>query len=387
MFNQIIVSVVSEIPRSTGDFFAGATSTIVNTINTTIVNEEEFYTLANTLMANSGTRDRVGAMSLDGLFVPYTTYFEDTGVLPKLTKPTVTGVTSITLNPFNPNYLFGTGNNPNGVADTGNFNRLNWNRYGHAINNAMTLNKNATQSAISSGIYPATTHFGADYYTRGKVELVNVRSMALRSPLILSGWGVDTNGVPVPGSGGAYSNNFLWDTSLWKTGPLDVRWDDARGVWTMPSGTSSGGSGSTSCDCGCICQDGYDLVLADGTKTTRIMRWVAPTDLEIDVANGHIWLPAANESGTDPAGYGFQAYPLAYVTGTNATWKLDISTYLRARYTDTINVLDGSLVRGSIATSGVSTSGMITFNRYDPSDSGLMSIRVDIAGSIAPTGA
>lgn len=385
MFNQIIVSVVSEIPRSTGDFFAGATSTVVNTINTTIVNEEEFYTLANTLIADSGTRDRVGAMSLDGLFVPYTTYFESTGVLPKLTKPTVTGITSITLNPFNPNYLFGTGNNPNGVADTGTFNRSIWNSQGHTINNAMTLNKNASQTSISSGIHPATTHFGADYYTRGKVELVNVRGMALRSPLILSGWGVDTNGAPVPGSGGAYSNNFLWDTSLWKTGPLDVRWDDARGVWTMPSGTGGGGSGSYSCNCGCICQDGYDLVLADGTKTTRVMRWVPPTDLEIDVSNGHIWLPSVNESGTDPEG--LDAYPLAYVTGTNATWRLDISSYLRARYTDTINPSNGSIVTGPNATSGVVKSGMITFNRYDPSDSGLMSIRVDITGSIAPTGA
>lgn len=236
MFNQIIVSVVSEIPRSTGDFFAGATSTVVNTINATIVNEEEFYTLANTLMANSGTRDRVGAMSLDGLFVPYTLYYEDTGVLPKWTRPTSTGVNSYLLNPFNSSGIFGSGNNPNGVADTGTFNKSLWNSSGHTINNAMTLNRNATESSISTGLHPASTHFGADYYTRGKVELVNIRGIALRSPLILSGIGTDLSGNPVPGSGGLFSNDAFTNPSLWKTGPVDLRWDQDRGVWTSPKG-------------------------------------------------------------------------------------------------------------------------------------------------------
>ncbi len=385
MFNQIIVSVISDVPRSSGDIFAAGSGIVVNTINTTIVDEADFYTLANALNSSSDTKDRVGAVSLDALFVPYTTYYESVGPLPKLKRPTSTdSVTSYTLNPYNPNFIFGSGNNPSGVVDSGSFNTANWNSRGHTINNAMTINQNATESTISSGVHPASTHFAADYYTRGKVEIVNVRGIAIRAPLVLSGFGVDTSGNYVPASGSSLHPNALWDTSLWKTGPLDVRWDEERGVWTFPSGTSSGGTGSYSCDCGCICQDGFDLTLSDGTKTTKIMRWVAPTDLEIDVANGHIWLPYANASGTDPAGV--EAYPLAWVTGTNATWKLDISNYLQARYTDTINPSNGQTVRGSTATSGVYTSGMITFNRYDPSDSGLMSIRVDITGTIAPTG-
>jgi hypothetical protein len=389
MFNQIIVSVISDIPRSSGDIFAAGSGTIVNTINTTIVDESEFYTLANALNSNSDTRDRVGAVSLDALFVPYTTYYESVGPLPKLTRPTATSSgTSYSLNPFNPGFIFGSGNNPSGVVDSGSFNTANWNSRGHTINNAMTINQIATESTISSGVHPASNHFAADYYSRGKVELVNVRGIALRAPLVLSGFGLDTSGNYVPSSGSSLHPNALWDTSLWKTGPLDVRWDQSRGVWTFPSGTG-GGSTTTGldCDCGCLCQDGYDLILSDGTKTTKVMRWIPPSQLEVDVANGHIYLPQVNQSGTDPlVGVGGQAYPLAWVTGTNATWKLDISNYLMARYTDTINLGDGSVITGSPATSGVSTSGMITFNRYDPSDSGLMSIRVDIVGSIASTG-
>jgi hypothetical protein len=60
------------------------------------------------------------------------------------------------------------------------------------------------------------------------------RAMALRGPLVLSGWGYDTSGKPVPNSGQG-TDNFLGDylqrSDQWKTGPVDLQWDDRRKVW------------------------------------------------------------------------------------------------------------------------------------------------------------
>lgn len=62
------------------------------------------------------------------------------------------------------------------------------------------------------------------------------RFICHNSPLILSGWGytVDGKAVPSNDSGITHSPNFLSDSREWKCGPLDVLWDDYRGVWTSP---------------------------------------------------------------------------------------------------------------------------------------------------------
>lgn len=78
----------------------------------------------------------------------------------------------------------------------------------------------------------------------------SVRPACLRGPLLLSGWGYDTNGLPVPIERGGVdangnpvpeneenpdSRNFHFYTPierrLWKTGPIDLRWDNQRKVW------------------------------------------------------------------------------------------------------------------------------------------------------------
>ena len=61
--------------------------------------------------------------------------------------------------------------------------------------------------------------------------------MITKGPLYLSGWGYDICGLPVPASGGIDNTRiFHPDTpinrALWKTGPVDLRWDDDRKVWT-----------------------------------------------------------------------------------------------------------------------------------------------------------
>jgi hypothetical protein len=87
----------------------------------------------------------------------------------------------------------------------------------------------------------------------------NVRSMGIRGPVILSGWGYDSRGLPVPNGSnetvqtgvytdpksgkktplygldpsGQYKFNPKTSTrrNLWKTGPVDLRWHDERKVW------------------------------------------------------------------------------------------------------------------------------------------------------------
>lgn len=75
-------------------------------------------------------------------------------------------------------------------------------------------------------------------------NVVDYRAMALKAPLILTGYGRDINGKPVPNAEGPdgpsnkYLENWLKRSDTWKTGPLDVRWDEARGVWTCFPGYS-----------------------------------------------------------------------------------------------------------------------------------------------------
>jgi hypothetical protein len=60
---------------------------------------------------------------------------------------------------------------------------------------------------------------------------INVyRSMALRSPIVLAGWGYDINGDIVPEN--------IENPKDWKVGPLDTRWDESRGVWVAGGGPS-----------------------------------------------------------------------------------------------------------------------------------------------------
>lgn len=210
---------------------------------------------------------------------------------------------------------------------------------------------------------------------------VPYRALGLRLPAIGVGWGYDLDGNPVPAGTGenGFAEDYLYNQENWKAGPIDLRWDDTRKVWRMPGDGGTGG-GLSDCNCGCVCADGYDLELSDGTKTTQIMGWVPPGGLEINVTNGHIYLPASNQVDVLPdlAGY----YPL---TWNGTVWTLALSGYLAARYTDYISEVDGSLVAGSpVPTSGFTANGSATFQR-DNGD-GFMTLTVVINGTIDPTG-
>lgn len=61
------------------------------------------------------------------------------------------------------------------------------------------------------------------------------RPIALRGPLVLTGWGFDTDGKCVPAASGdrdQWLPQCLRRQDAWKTGPVDLLWDDRRGVWT-----------------------------------------------------------------------------------------------------------------------------------------------------------
>lgn len=77
------------------------------------------------------------------------------------------------------------------------------------------------------------------------------RTFALRGPLVLQGWGYDTDGKPIPNTSDTadnaangifenegMTNEFLHDfmqrSDTWPVGPVDLRWDRKRSMWVAP---------------------------------------------------------------------------------------------------------------------------------------------------------
>jgi hypothetical protein len=61
------------------------------------------------------------------------------------------------------------------------------------------------------------------------------RPLALKGPLVLTAWGYDTDGKPVPNAGVStdyFQDKWLQKPETWATGPVDLRWDHKRQVWT-----------------------------------------------------------------------------------------------------------------------------------------------------------
>lgn len=197
----------------------------------------------------------IGAVSLDAIFCPYTT-MADSGRagpwLPRFTEAAsgVSGPSSKTLNPFNPF------NNLSGISPTGHLvNSDPWTSGGHNI--SMALNYNPYDSGVDgsggfvgiSGTYPGGTgspvenNFEKDHFVRHTVETEGIRAVGLKSPLVLTGWGYSTDGAPVPSGTGVINGvsgihpEAMWNPATWKSGPVDLRWDEARGVWTGGSTT------------------------------------------------------------------------------------------------------------------------------------------------------
>jgi hypothetical protein len=235
---QIIISTAVEGVRSTGDVLStGYSSSAFSRFDTIIVDAGylEEYSQYISASGNREMLDNVGAISLDGLFVPYSTNELHSGRLPHFETPTDLDSGSVTvrsLNPFNPSNMFGTGVVNTGTTDSGSYLPSVWQSGGHNITAALTNSSNATEDSLEAKTHPVSNFFDADFYYRKKTELQDIKSVAHRAPLILSGPGYDIDGLPVPSGpdGGMHPQAFS-NPALWKTGPLDARWDQSRGVW------------------------------------------------------------------------------------------------------------------------------------------------------------
>lgn len=73
----------------------------------------------------------------------------------------------------------------------------------------------------------------------GSLDYDDYRPVALRGPLVVAGYGYDTNGRPVPGSGTSFVEDHRSRSDLWKVGPVDLRWDDERKVWSASPGNKA----------------------------------------------------------------------------------------------------------------------------------------------------
>ena len=69
-----------------------------------------------------------------------------------------------------------------------------------------------------------------------KTSIINqVRGLGLRGPLIVSGWGFDVAYNPVPSLSDdvtRFNSAQVVDRNYWKTGPVNLMWDEERKIWS-----------------------------------------------------------------------------------------------------------------------------------------------------------
>lgn len=116
-----------------------------------------------------------------------------------------------------------------GVAGSGEANSQNLNPFQPKNSiKVLSYGQNTTTGGLlrSSGEAPVESGGFTDY-----------RGNGLRLPAIGVGWGYDTDGNPVPSGSGenGFREDYLYNKEHWKAGPIDLRWDDSRKVWTPPS--------------------------------------------------------------------------------------------------------------------------------------------------------
>jgi hypothetical protein len=139
-------------------------------------------------ISNQNYASKAG-ISMDGLFVPYSTKTSDGGTdMPHFETPTGSEPTIDDYNPFG---------------------------------------SDSIATVFPEGDMPITL---------AQDDVPEVKSIAFRAPMILAGWGYDTEGNRVP-----EGDNYKTRADQWKVGPLDVRWDDTRKVWSAGPGGSGGG--------------------------------------------------------------------------------------------------------------------------------------------------
>jgi len=192
----------------------------------------------------------VSATSLDAIFCPYNNLTDSGRVgpyMPSWTTPSsVFGLDKVghsyTLNPYDPfNQLHTLSQYGNSIPDDV------WFSGGHNLSYALSYNPldsgvdgSGGYVGVTSGVYPSGSgspvdnYFEKDHWARHTVERSGIRSVGFKAPMVLTGWGYDINNLPVPSQSGnpqRFHPNASWNMNLWKSGPVDLRWDEQRGVW------------------------------------------------------------------------------------------------------------------------------------------------------------
>ena len=144
-----------------------------------------------------------------------------------------------------------------------------------------------------------------------RANVTTARTMGLRSPVILSGWGFDLCDTPVPyvanGELRTFDTNLVNNRSYWKTGPLHVMWDDERQVWSggpqIVAGTalSSSTSGDTEDPGDCVVSvlragnsadtltDGYDESITCKVRDPNLS--ISAGDWVVAARINYEWIP------------------------------------------------------------------------------------------------
>lgn len=184
-------------PNTSTSFLAGEILTTPSGTKVANVVASPTYNLLSSI--NEEKYSKKAFVSLDGLFRPFSTSTTISGI-PHYETPTQSGLGNRSVTELNP-YVGG-----------------------HDIS---VVSKGSGLPSDGQHIKDLT---GNEY-----------RSLGLRAPIIVVGWGYDTAGKPVPNSNEEEpTNNFLQGylqkSDQWKAGPLDIKWDRNRKVWATGGG-------------------------------------------------------------------------------------------------------------------------------------------------------
>lgn len=173
-------------------------------------------TIEKAISAAGRDIDNIGMVSMDSLFCPYFIglSWENHESLPSWKEPNSSGITSTNLNPFNPSKL---------MTDANIFYQAGPNL---AIYNSV--------ETLGEGDFCQFKNLVPNDQSEVSLRLDSVKAVGFKSPMVLTGWGYNTEGKPVPadtGNPNVFRNDAFRNPSGWKTGPVDLRWDDDKEMW------------------------------------------------------------------------------------------------------------------------------------------------------------
>lgn len=135
----------------------------------------------------------------------------------------------------------GTNYNPNGLVSIGNLLPYFWNN-SPTLNSSVVFDRHFAGSGLDAqaNIVSSSTHFKDIDRIR---DASDIRSIGLRGPLMMVGWGFDQEGQPYPPSAsisginkfiGSFDNGWEVNPNDYAAAPVDLRYDKVRNVWTSP---------------------------------------------------------------------------------------------------------------------------------------------------------